>query len=330
MLLAFGFWDPEKRRAERGRFVVTGSSSPALLKSISESLAGRIAVIEMAPLSWAEIRSGRPSSALEVMTDRAARAGDVVSAAHPRGDVVEAHEFWRWGGYPEPWLRGGEDFRRMWMEQYVRAYLYRDIGRLFPGLDQARFRTFLGLMAGLSGTVINTAEVARSLGVSQPTAADYFEIAHGTFLWRRVPSYRRDAVKRIVKHSKGYVRDSGLLHHLSRIPDLEALLVHPVMGRTWEGLVLEEIIRGLDALGAGFDYYFYRTSAGAEVDLVLEGDFGLIPVEIKYASVVSSRELRGLREFVKERGCRFGLVIGNQVQPRLFDENIAGIPFTAL
>ena len=106
----------DERRTDRGRFVVTGSSSPSLLGSITESLAGRIAVIEMAPLSWSEVRSGHPSSALEVVIDRASRAGDVVAAAHPRGSVTEAHEFWLRGGYPEPWVRGDEDFRKAWME----------------------------------------------------------------------------------------------------------------------------------------------------------------------------------------------------------------------
>ena len=87
-------------------------------------------------------------------------------------------------------------------------------------------------------------------------------------------------MKRIVKHPKGYFRDSGLLHYLLRIPDVDLLVTHPVMGRSWEGLVIEEIIRDLNATGVGFDYYYYRTGGGAEVDLILEGEFGLIPIEI--------------------------------------------------
>ena len=102
------------------------------------------------------------------------------------------------------------------------------------------------------------------------------------------------------------------------------------MGRSWEGMVIEEIIRGLNCLGTGFDYYYYRTGGGAEVDLILEGDFGLIPVEIKYAQTVPSRQLRGLKDFVRERDCRFGIVINNDESPRLYYEKIIGIPFACL
>jgi hypothetical protein len=106
------------------------------------------------------------------------------------------------------------------VEQYIQTYLFRDVKRLFPGLDDVRFRRFLEMLGGLSGRALNYAEVARALAVSQPTARDYFEIAHGTFLWRAIPAYTWNVVKRVVKHPKGYVRDSGLLHALLRIPDV--------------------------------------------------------------------------------------------------------------
>jgi predicted AAA+ superfamily ATPase len=102
------------------------------------------------------------------------------------------------------------------------------------------------------------------------------------------------------------------------------------MGRSWEGLVIEEIIRSLNATGTGFDYYYYRTGGGAEVDLILEGEFGLIPIEIKYTQTVSSKQLRALKDFIKDQHCRFGLVINNDESPRLYDEQIAGIPFACL
>ena len=120
--------------------------------------------------------------------------------------------------------------------------------------------------------------------MSQPTARDYFDIAHGTFIWRTIPAFTRDVVKRVVKHPRGYLRDSGLLHALLRIPDVDALLSHPQMGASWEGMVVEEILRQLSALGVAHDYAYYRTGAGAEVDLVLEGAFGRVAVEIKHTS----------------------------------------------
>jgi hypothetical protein len=320
----------DSARTEKGRYVITGSSSPALLRSVSESLAGRIAIIEMAPFSWSEICGERKESFVERLMDRRVAPNELIAGLKPRGDIREAHRYWFLGGYPEPWLDGTATFHSAWMEQYIQTYLYRDVGRLFPGLDQVRFRQFLLLLGGLSGTVINHAEVARALGVSQPTARDYFEIAHGTFLWRRLTACTRDATHRLVKHPKGYLRDSGLLHHLLRIPDLDALLGHPRMGASWEGMVIEEVLRQLTALGAGFDASFYRTSSGGEVDLVIESDFGPIAIEIKYTQGADWRDLRALRNFVAEQKCRVGVLISNDVAPRLYDDKIVGVPFVCL
>ncbi|MFB3893142.1 MAG: ATP-binding protein [Phycisphaerae bacterium] len=317
-------------RREPGRFIVTGSSSPRLLKSISETLAGRIGIIEMAPFAWSEVHRAKGPTLASLLADRKSTASDVAGAIRPRGTVVQAHDYWFRGGYPEPWIRRTVKFRNLWMDQYFRTYLFRDVARLFPGLDEAKFRLFLQMLGGLSGSIINYSDVARSLGVSYPTVRDYIEIAHGTFVWRRLPPYEKSAMKRIVKHPKGHLRDSGLLHHLLTVPNLEALLAHPQAGRSWEGMVTEEICRQLTCHGASFDSYYYRTSAGAEVDLVLEGDFGLVPVEIKRSQAVEPREIRALGDFVAERGCRMGIVVNNDQSPRLYARNIVGVPFTHL
>lgn len=321
----------DEHRSERGRFVITGSSSPELLRSVSESLAGRVGVIELAPFSWEEVTetTGR-GSFLRGLTDRKAVAADLIGHLAPRGGATEVHRFWLRGGFPEPWVRADESFRRPWMEQYLQAYLYRDVKRLFPGLDEVRFRRFIGMLGGLSGSIQNYAEVARALNVSQPTARDYLDLAHGTFVWRRVPAFSGSTLKRVVKHPRGYLRDTGLLHSLLRVPDLDALLDHPRMGASWEGMIVEELLRQLNALGIGHEYSYYRTGAGAEVDLVLEGDFGRVAVEIKYASTVHPRELRALSDFVREHRARLGLVINNDIQPRLYAENLVGLPFACL
>ena len=321
----------DERRAEKGRFVITGSSSPALLRSVSESLAGRVGVIEMAPFSWEEVTetTGRDSF-LRRLQDRKASPGDLIEGLKPRGELARAHEFWFRGGFPEPWLDPSEEFRGRWVEQYVQTYLFRDVKRLFPALDEVRFRRFLEMLGGLSGRVLNYAEVARALNVSQPTARDYFNIAHGTFIWRAIPAYTRDVVKRVVKHPKGYLRDSGLLHALLRIPDADALLSHPQMGASWEGMVVEEVLRQLNALGVPHEYSYYRSAAGAEVDLVVEGNFGRVAVEIKHTSTVGGRDLRGLRDFVAEHKARLGVVINNDVLARRYEEGLIGLPFTWL
>lgn len=321
----------DDRRSEKGRFVVTGSSSPDLLRSVSETLAGRVGIIELAPLSWEEVtQTSGLDSLLRRLLNRKAKPADLIENLKPRGTVGRVHDFWFRGGFPEPWLNGGEQFRKRWVDQYLQAYLYRDVKRLFPGLDEVRFRRFVEMLGGLSGRVLNFAEAARALAVSQPTARDYFEIAHGTFIWRRIPAFSRDVMKRVVRHPRGYLRDSGLLHALLRIPDLDALLSHPQMGASWEGMVVEEILRQLNGLGVGYEYSYYRTGAGAEVDLVLEGDFGRVAVEIKHSSVVDPRDLRGLRDFVSEHRARLGLVITNDSSARRFEPNLLGLPFNFL
>ncbi len=317
-------------RSSAGRFVITSSSSPSLLRHVSETLAGRIAAIELAPFSWSEVHpSPAGPSFAGLLADRSATAAGFL-ALRARGDIRQVHDYWLRGGYPEPWLKPRPRFRATWMSQYIKTYVERDIGRLFPGLDQDRFRLFLQHLAGLSGTIINHSDVARGLGVSPPTARDYFEIAHGTFLWRRLPPYVKHATKRLVKHSKGHLRDSGLLHRLLHLADLDALLGHPQAGRSWEAMVSEEILRQLEWRGLDCGAFFYRTSAGAEIDLVLEGDVGLVPVEIKYTHSIDRRRLAALREFVAERGCRYGLVITNDSEPRLLDETIVAVPFSHL
>ena len=322
----------DRDRQKKGRFILTGSSSPDLLRNISESLAGRIGIIELAPFAWAEIHRGATSPLLQYLTVplSAKLPAHLIEELLPNSDDSTITDLWFQGGYPEPWINQNSRFTERWMEQYTRTYLDRDIARLFPGLHREKFRLFIQLLAGLSGQILNYSETARALNVSQPTIRDYFEIAHGSFLWRKLPAYEKNSTKRIIKAPKGYLRDSGILHHLLRIPDRKALLCHPIVGRSWEGFVIEEILRQLNALGIGFDAYHYRTAAGAEVDLILEGRFGLLPIEIKRGQTIDGRNLRALKTFIMEHKCPFGLVINNDLRPRLYAENIIAIPFSCL
>ncbi len=318
----------DSQRKKPGRFVISGSSSPELLSAISESLAGRIAVIEMGPFSLAEACALPPSPFYGLIGERAPAAA--LAALTPRASLDQIASYWLHGGYPEPWIKNSDRFRKLWMQNYLQTYLDRDLPRLFPGLDRQKFRLFVQMLAQLSGSIINYSEVARALGVSQPTARDYFQIAHGTFIWRHIPAYEKDATKRVVKHPKGYLRDSGLLHHLLHLQDRNDLMAHPRMGQSWESVVIETLLRGFAAAGVDCRPYHYRTGGGAEIDLVLEGEFGVVPVEIKHTQHVDVRSLRALRDFVAERNCRYGIVINNDERPRLLDENLVGLPFAAL
>jgi hypothetical protein len=314
-------------RESRGRFVITGSSSPELLAAIAESLAGRVAIIDMGPFSLAEAYELPPSPVLAMLAGRAA-ANDLANVS-TRLSLSQVTDYWLHGGYPEPWIKSSPRFRKLWLQNYLQTYLDRDLPRLFPGLDRQKFRLFVQMLAQLSGSIINYSDVARALGVSQPTARDYFHIAHGSFIWRHLPAYEKNAAKRVVKHPKGYLRDSGLLHFLLHLQDRDDLMAHPRMGASWEGMVIENLVRGLAAAGVDFNAFHYRSGGGAEIDLVLEGEFGLLPVEIKHTQHVDARSLRALRDFVAERGCRYGIVINNDERPRL-DENLVSLPFAAL
>ncbi len=316
-------------RSTTGRYVITGSSSPEIVKNISESLAGRVAIIELSPFSISEAFSYPNSKFFDLILSRETPE-NIIKHLEPRIGISDIHDYWFRGGYPEPWMKNKPKFNKLWTKNYIKTYFDRDIVNLFPGLNRQKYKLFIQMLSNLSGTIINYSTVARTLGISQPTAREYFQIAHGTFIWRNLPSYEKNVNKRIVKHPKGYLRDTGLLHFLLHQYSLSDLLVHPGMGNSWEGLVIENIIRGFNALGTHFDFYYYRTSAGAEVDLILEGEFGLLPIEIKYSQTVSLRELRGLKDFIKEHNCSYGIVINNNNKITMYDEKIIGIPFSAL
>lgn len=214
----------------------------------------------MGPLSLAEAYEWPPSPFYGLIGARATAAA--LAALTPRASLDQIASYWLHGGYPEPWIKDSDRFRKLWMQNYLQTYLDRDLPRLFPGLDRQKFKLFVQMLAQLSGSIINYSEVARALGVSQPTARDYFQIAHGTFVWRHLPAYEKDAAKRVVKHPKGYLRDSGLLHHLLHLQDRNDLMAHPRMGQSWESVVIETLLRGFAAAGVDCRAYHYRTGGG--------------------------------------------------------------------
>ena len=315
----------DSNRSEKGRFIITGSSSPELLSSISETLAGRVAIIEMSPLSINEAFQFDWQFLPKILN----RSNiDEYLKLEAKTELKDIEKYWLKGGYPEPWLSNNDRFQNLWMDQYISTYLQRDLAKLFPGLNRNKFNLFLPTLASLNGDVINYSKVARAIGVSQPTAREYFQIAHGTFLWRTIPSYEKNTLKRIVKHPKGYYRDSGLLNHLLRINELRDLQSHPDRCNMWEAVVIEQIIRFFSEKGIPFDYYYYRTSAGAEVDLIIESEFGTIPFEIKLGQTVTSKSLSSIKNFMKEVDCSIGFVINNDEKVRLYAENLVGVPFS--
>ena len=318
----------DANRNSSGRFIITGSSSPELSRKISETLAGRIAILELSPFSIAEAYNHLVSDLFLVpFTD----CKSLVQNQNPaRITLQQILTYWEKGGYPEPWIKKSERFHELWMSNYFENYLNRDLVSLFPKLNRDKYRLFLQSLSQLSGTIINYSDLARSLGISPPTAREYLEIAHGTFVWRSLPVYEKNATKRIVKHPKGHFRDSGLLHHLWHIGKQSDLLSHPLMGRSWESMIIENIIQGFQQTGLTFDPYYYRTGAGAEIDLIIESAKGILPIEIKFTQKINGRDLRALKDFIKERNCMIGWVVHNGERVEWLDEKILGIPATCL
>ncbi len=232
------------------------------------------------------------------------------------------------GGYPEPIVDESADFFAEWMVNYQQTYIERDIRRLFPRLNTQNFRRFIRMLSELSGTIINRSEVGRTLNISESAVRDYIDIAQGTFIWRTLPSLERTVSKSVVKMSRGYLRDSGLLHHLLNVREAEQIYARPGTGSAFEGFIIEEIIQGLRAIEtAPWQFAFYRTRGGAEVDLILTSPTGInIPVEIKFGVSVRRAQLKSLTKFIEDEQCPYGIVINNSDKVQLLTENIIQLP----
>jgi hypothetical protein len=239
------------RRAGRnsGQYLLLGSASLDLLKQSGESLAGRIAYLELAPFNVLETPS------------------------------LPSDDLWVRGGFPDRLLAPDAARSLRWRQDFNRTYLERDIPQFGPRIAAETLRRFWGMLAHHQGGLLNTAQFARNLGVDAKTAAGYLDLLVDLLIVRRLPAWHANIGKRLVKSPKVYVRDSGLVHALLAIPDKETLLAHPVVGQSWECFVIENLLVNVGDKAQG---HFYRTSGGAEIDLLLAWpDGSLWAVEIK-------------------------------------------------
>ena len=319
-----GFIDANRKQT--GRFIITGSSSPDLLEQASDSLAGRVAILEIGTLKMNEHRQQALPPIYKIF-EQALNEDSldyIKSLECPIDDVIP---YFLRGGYPEPTLMEDDYAYNIWMENYYRTYVNRDVKKLFPRLDAIRYRRFVAMLSSLSGTIINKAQLGRSVDVSEVTIRDYLDIADKTFFWRTIPSYETSKSKSTVKMPKGIVRDSGINHYLTGINSRETLLRSAQVGHNFESFIIEEIIKGIQASKVTrWDYYYYRTKNGAEIDLILEGSFGLLPIEIKFGQKTTLKQLSSLQQFVKRHELPLGVVINNGTEVRQLSENIIQIP----
>ena len=234
-----------------GQFLILGSASIDLLKQSSESLAGRIAFTELPPF----------------------HAGEIASSS--------MDQLWLRGGFPVSFLAKSNSLSLRWRRDFIRTYLERDIPLLGPRIAAETLRRFWTMLAHAQSGLFNASDLARSLAVDGKTVSKYLDLMVDLLLVRRLRPYRANVGKRLVKAPKVYIRDSGLLYALLGIADKETLLGHPVLGASWEGFVLEN---ALNQAPEEWEVYFYRTAAGAEIDLLLQPpDQTLWAIEIKYS-----------------------------------------------
>ncbi len=263
------------RSPRPGRFIVLGSASPALLRQSAETLAGRIAYLELSPFHLTEV-----------------------------SDQVTMQQHWFRGGFPAALLVRREAHSRTWMRNFVQTYLERDLPLLGLSVNPMLMRRMWTMLAHSHGGIWNASTFARSLGVTSPTVNRYLEFLEAAFIITRLQPFVLNLKKRLVKSPKIYLRDSGILHHLVAIPDFEYLQGHPLLGNSWEGYVIEQIRQ---VVSEDIDLYYYRTQNGAESDLVLvRGQTPLACIEIKYTTApkiskslkIVSEDLQTTKNFI--------------------------------
>jgi predicted AAA+ superfamily ATPase len=315
-------------RKTNNRFIITGSSSLELLNSAADSLAGRVAIVELASFKINEVTQ-KPLSPLYKLFESTIDLDSLekiknlpVTCTH---EEMKSH-FLK-GGYPDAALATSDIAYSQWMENYVSTYINRDIRSLFPKLDLIKFRRFTRILSNVSGKIINKSNIARAIEVSDKTIKDYLDIADGTFVWRTIQSYEKSTAKSLIKMPKGGFRDSGLLHFHKNIITMDQMDKSVDIGHDFEHFVIEEILKGMEtSFATNWKYNYFRTRGGAEVDFILEGAFGIVPIEIKYGVKINLKNLVSIRNFVKENNLPFGIVINNGEKIEMICPEIIQIP----
>lgn len=235
------------------RFILLGSASPTILRESAESLAGRIAYTELTPLSLAEVQ------------------GQASQSTH-----------WLRGGFPDSLLAPTDTLQQRWMQNFVQTFIQRDLRNIGYTIPQNTLINLLRMLTQVNGNLLNMSGLSRSLGISQPTVGHYLDILEGSFLISRLQPYFANVSKRLVKAPKLLMRDSGLLHHLANITTYDQLLGNVLLGGSWESYVIEQIRR---AAPDGWQFHYYRTHTGPEMNLVLISPNGKkIGIEIKFST----------------------------------------------
>lgn len=280
------------------RFLILGSASPTLIRQASESLAGRIKYHELTPFTFQEVMG---------------RNGAI-------------NQLWARGGYPDSFLSNSEEISFSWRQAFIRTYLEKDIPQFGIRVPALQLRRFWTMLAHNHAQLWNASQIANSLGQSAPTIKHYLDILHSSFIIRQLQPYFANVKKRIVKSPKIYIRDSGLLHAILNLGQFEQIQDNPIVGASWEGFVVEQII---NMLPENREVYFYRTSSGAELDLIIpDQKKGLIAFEIKYS--LSPKPTKGFWNALDDLDCKQAYIIYPGQESYPISENVTVVPIFEL
>ena len=268
-------------RQQTGSYTLLGSVNPVLVKHISESLAGRVGIVELTPFLFSEI---------------------IVLK-------IDIHNFWLKGGFPDALREKTESKWQRWQENYLRTFVERDIPRYGVKISPIQIRRLMVMLAHQHGGLFNASDLGRSLGVSYHTIQNYLDLMEGHFIVRRLSPYFPNIKKRIVKSPKIYIRDSGILHNLLGVSSEKSLLESPKRGSSWEGFMIEQIINREMLERPGSLFYFFRTHAGAEIDLVIDRGSERIGYEFKCFVSVVKRDWTNLQAGMDQGLMHRGFVV---------------------
>lgn len=275
-----------------GRFLILGSASPDLIRNASETLAGRVVYLELPPLTLSEVGNDN------------------------------LQQLWLRGGFPDSVLAKSDAESYTWREAFIATYLERDIPQLGIRIPATQLRRFWTMLAHTHGQLWNACGIATAMGVTAPTVRHYLDILEDTYIARQLPPYFVNIGKRLTKSSKVYLRDTGLLHALAGVRTFDDLHAHPLIGHSWEGFVIEQILRQKPS---GWQAYFFRTAAGAEIDLLLLDGKGVpVAVEAKYS--LAPKPKRGFWQAYGDLRCRAGYIVYPGEEEYPVGEGVRALP----
>lgn len=269
-----------------GRFIILGSASPDLIRGSSETLAGRIGYLELSPFNLNE--------------------------------VEDLKKLWVRGGFPDSYLAPSDKASKLWRRNFIQTYIQRDLGLLGLNTDIRLMERFWQLLASTQGALLNAQQFGRAIDVDRKTITHYINFLEGAFIIRILQPWYKNLKKRLVKSPKVYIRDTGILHSLLGLDSYESILNHIIVGNSWEGFVIEQIINSYEEER---QFWFYRTHQGAECDLLIEKNGEVLAaIEIKFGT--SPSVSKGFHISMEDTGAKQGFIIGNGEETYKIEEKI--------